>query len=175
VAVNISAQQFCDERFVDSVYTALNTHDLKHECLELEVTESLVMTDVGRVISMLKVLKDSGITIAIDDFGTGYSSLQYLQELPLNTLKIDRAFIMALDDCDPANSVANSIVQLAKLFDLETVAEGIETDKQDLKIRSLGVHHIQGFFYSKPVSACDLPGAIQQIELQNGFNQQRVA
>ncbi len=175
VAVNISAQQFSDEKFVDSVYRALSTHELNHESLELEVTESLVMTDVGRVISMLKILKESGITIAIDDFGTGYSSLQYLQELPLNTLKIDRAFIIALDDSDPASSVANSIVQLAKLFDLETVAEGIETDDQDLKIRSLGVHHIQGYLYSKPVPASNLPAAIQKIEWQSGIVQQRVA
>lgn len=179
VAVNISAQQFCDEQFVEHVFEALSTHGLNHDSLELEVTESLVMTDVGRVISLLKILKDSGITIAIDDFGTGYSSLQYLQELPLNTLKIDRAFITALDYCDPANSVANSIVQLAKLFNLETVAEGVETDEQDLKIRSLGVHSIQGYLYSKPVPACNLLVEVQnireQLDWQSSFERQRSA
>ena len=163
VAVNISAQQFSDVKFVDSVYHALDRYGLDHKSLELEVTESLVMHDVKRVVSMLNTLRNSGIKIAIDDFGTGYSSLQYLQELPLDTLKIDRAFILALDDSDPFSSVANSIVQLAKLFNLETVAEGVETDDQEYKIKSLGVHHIQGYLYSRPVTADELPAAIQNI------------
>lgn len=179
VAVNVSAQQFSDEHFVDSVYNVLNTNGLSHESLELEVTESIVMTDVARVISMLGTLKDSGIMVAIDDFGTGYSSLQYLQELPLNTLKIDRAFVLALDHCDPSHSVANSIVQLAKLFDLDTVAEGVETSDQDMKIRSLGVHHIQGYLYSKPVPASELPAVIQNLhdkaDWHNTIKQQRSA
>lgn len=179
LAVNISSQQFCDDQFVELVYSALSTHGVAHECLELEVTESLIMIDIDRVISLLCILKDSGISIAIDDFGTGYSSLQYLQKLPLNTLKIDRAFITALDSCDPGNSVANSIVQLAKLFNLETVAEGVETDEQDLKIRSLGVDYIQGYYYSKPVPACGLLTTIQsigeQLDSQNGFVQRRSA
>jgi len=170
VAVNISAQQFCDEQFVDSVTWALSSHDLSQDALELEVTESLVMNDVSRVISMLKTLKESGVTIAIDDFGTGYSSLQYLQELPLDTLKIDRAFVVALEHSDPTSSVANSIIQLASLFDLETVAEGVETPNQDQKIRSLGVDHIQGYLYSKPVAASDLPATIEQINQSMDWN-----
>ena len=175
VAVNISTQQFGDENFVDDVFESLSKYSLSHQSLELEVTESIVMSDVGRVVSILNTLKDSGIAIAIDDFGTGYSSLQYLQELPLDTLKIDRAFIVALNDSEPENSVANSIVQLARLFNLQTVAEGVETDDQNQSIRSLGVHHIQGYLYSKPVSASELTAAIKRIELQNGFSEQRAA
>ena len=179
VAINISAQQFGDNEFVDSVFGALDKYGLDPECLELEVTESIVMTDVERVIAMLKLLKESGISIAIDDFGTGYSSLQYLQKLPLNTLKIDRAFITELDNHDPDSSVANSIVQLAKLFNLETVAEGVETVDQDEKIRSLGVHHIQGYFYSRPVSAKELPAVIdhlrEQEEQRRTFHPNRAA
>ena len=163
VAVNISAQQFKDEKFTDSVHAAIKRNGLTYEKLELEVTESLVMHDISRVISMLKGLKDSGIKIAIDDFGTGYSSLQYLQELPLNTLKIDRAFILALDENEDQTSVADSIVQLARLFNLETVAEGVETDSQDAKIRALGVDQIQGFRYSKPVPAQLLPDIVKEI------------
>jgi len=179
LAVNISAQQFCDDRFVELVHTALGKHGFKYEDLELEVTESLIMTEIDRVISLLQRLKDSGISIAIDDFGTGYSSLQYLQQLPLNTLKIDRAFIIALDSCDPNDSVANSIVQLAKLFNLETVAEGVETDEQSQKIRSLGVHYIQGYLYSKPVPASELVATVerisQQVDSQDSFEQSRAA
>lgn len=163
VAVNISAQQFNDERFSETVYEAISRHGLANDKLELEITESLVMHDISRVINMLKGLQESGIKIAIDDFGTGYSSLQYLQELPLNTLKIDRAFIVALKDSDPDSSVANSIVQLAKLFNLETVAEGVETDNQDARVRALGVSQIQGYRYSKPIPSDLLPGVIATI------------
>ena len=166
VAVNISAQQFGDHEFTDSVFGVLDKHGLAPESLELEVTESIVMTDVERVIAMLKLFKESDISIAIDDFGTGYSSLQYLQKLPLDTLKIDRAFITELDNHDPGSSVANSIVQLAKLFNLETVAEGVETEDQDRKIRSLGVHHIQGYLYSRPVTAKELPAVIDHLGVQ---------
>ena len=179
VAINISAQQFGDHDFVGSVFSALDKYALDPECLELEVTESIVMTDVERVIAMLKLLKESGISIAIDDFGTGYSSLQYLQKLPLDTLKIDRAFITELENHDPDSSVANSIVQLAKLFNLETVAEGVETVDQDLKIRSLGVHHIQGYLYSRPVLAKELPAVIdhlsEQEEQRRTFHPNRAA
>ena len=166
VAVNISAQQFGNRLFVESIIDTLEKHGLLSKYLELEVTESIVMTDVERVISMLNVLKKSGVSIAIDDFGTGYSSLQYLQKLPLDTLKIDRAFITELDNHDPDKSVANSIVQLAKLFDLETVAEGVETADQDVKIRSLGVHHIQGYLYSRPVSGAELPAVLDNLTEQ---------
>ncbi|MFT6640739.1 MAG: sensor c-di-GMP phosphodiesterase-like protein [Gammaproteobacteria bacterium] len=102
-----------------------------------------------------------------------------MQQLPLNTLKTDRAFITALDACDPTNSVANSIVQLAKLFNLETVAESVETVEQELKIRSLGVHYIQGYFYSRPVPGCDLLATLQRIsqqfDSQSSFYPQRSA
>ena len=175
VAVNISPQQFGDEHFVERVCSAIDTHNLKYASLSLEVTESIVMNDVTRVIQMLKSLQNLGIDIAVDDFGTGYSSLQYLQELPLNTLKIDRAFITALDSSCADQSVANLIVQLAALFNLETVAEGVETIEQEIKVRALGVNHIQGYLYSKPVSAAELPDVILAIAKQsesNGWNDQ---
>lgn len=168
VAVNISPQQFGDEHFVERLCSEIEARGLTYSSLTLEVTESIVMHDVDRVISMLRKLQKLGIDIAVDDFGTGYSSLQYLQELPLNTLKIDRAFILALEKTDDAQrSVANSIVQLASLFNLETVAEGIETIEQELQIRSLGVHYIQGYRYSKPVDAAELPATIAAIALKH--------
>ncbi len=163
MAVNISPQQFGDEHFVEHVCAAVDQHGLSYSNLTLEVTESIVMNDVTRVIQMLKNLQNLGIDIAVDDFGTGYSSLQYLQQLPLNTLKIDRAFITALDDSGADRSVANLIVQLAALFNLETVAEGVETIEQEAQIRALGVNHIQGYLYSKPVSAAELPDVIVAI------------
>jgi len=167
VAVNISAQQFGDENFMNRVVGSIESQGISCSSLSLEVTESIVMTDVARVIEMLKSLQKIGIHIAVDDFGTGYSSLQYLQELPLNTLKIDRAFILALDNNDPNCSVANSIVQMATLFNLETVAEGVETVEQESKVRALGVDHIQGYYYSKPVLAKELPAVVAKIAQQH--------
>lgn len=166
VAVNISAQQFSDENFISRISQSLEENNLNASSLTLEVTESIVMNDISRVIALLNTLQEMGIDIAVDDFGTGYSSLQYLQELPLNTLKIDRAFITALDHCEPNCSVANSIVQMASLFNLETVAEGVETIEQDSKVRALGVNHIQGYRYSRPVSVADLTTTILEIEAQ---------
>ncbi len=163
VAVNISPQQFGDEQFVANVCRAVEHNGLSFSSLSVEVTEGIVMNDVDRVIVMLRALQDLGIDIAVDDFGTGYSSLQYLQELPLNTLKIDRAFVNALDDAGADCSVASSIVQLATLFNLETVAEGVETLEQEIMVRSLGVHHIQGYRYSRPVASAELPAVIATI------------
>lgn len=166
IAVNISAQQFSDEHFFSTAIATLHKHGLAHSRLELEVTESLLMNDLERVVSVLQNLKDTGISIAIDDFGTGYSSLQYLQTLPLNVLKIDRAFVKTLDSQQSQNSVANSIVQLAHSLGLETVAEGVETPEQDQNVRALGVNHIQGFLYSKPVPREALVQVVQDLELR---------
>ncbi len=163
LAVNISSQQFRDDKFEAKIYKALKDSGLKHSQLELEVTESLLMHDQDRVITVLHNLRQQGIKTSIDDFGTGYSSLQYLQKLPLDALKIDRAFILALDDISPADSVANSIVQMASLFNLVTVAEGVETAEQDQKIRSLGVNFIQGYRYSRPLPCDELADAIRAI------------
>ena len=163
VAVNVSPQQFGDQRFEEHVFNALQASTLENRLLELEITESVLLDDTGRVISVLSNFRQEGIKVALDDFGTGYSSLQYLQKLPLDVLKIDRAFILATDGADPENSVANTIVQLANLFNLETVAEGIETKEQDDKLRSIGVDYIQGYRYSKPVPVEQLADVIRAI------------
>lgn len=163
VAVNISAQQFQDENFIRTVLDPLDQYQVERHHLELEITESIMMTDIERVITILKELKNEGIGIAIDDFGTGYSSLQYLQNLPLNTIKIDRTFVSDLDHREASDSLANTIVQLAKHLGLKTVAEGVETTEQDTKIRSLGVDFIQGYYYSKPISAAEVPATLSRI------------
>ena len=164
VAVNISMQQFIDESFYDKVIRSTQLANLGAGFLELELTESIVMDDIGRVTDILNQLRCKGISIAIDDFGTGYSCLSHLQDLPLDTLKIDRAFIDQLDKTLPQQTVANSIVQLAVLFDLTTVAEGVENEAQRREVAKLGIDLIQGYFYSKPVSLQELPNAIRSIE-----------
>ena len=166
VAVNISPQQFAQEEFFAKVMEAIDRNELDPRYLELEVTEGVVMSDVSRVVDVLAKLRRKNIKIAVDDFGTGYSSLQYLQDLPLDTLKIDKAFIANLNRCDPFKSMANSIVQLGRAFDLDTVAEGIETEEQSQHVEALGVQFVQGYYYSKPVASDDVPAVIHRIESQ---------
>ena len=166
VAVNISAQQFADLSFFADLSDALDVSGLHSDQVELELTESMIMTDIMAVNTRLAELKNKGIKVAVDDFGTGYSSLQYLQELSLDVLKIDRAFVVALDSVDPKYSVANSIVQLARIMNLKTVAEGVESNEQCVKVRSLGVDIIQGYIYSKPVPVDELHEHLIQIRMQ---------
>jgi len=170
MAVNISPQQFNQVDFYEGIIKTLARHDLAHHHLELEVTESIVMTDVDSVVEILQKLRESDIRIAVDDFGTGYSSLQYLQDLPLDVLKIDKVFIDSMNETDSSKSVANSIVQLGKSFELETIAEGVETREQLIELVKLGVEYTQGYYYSKPVSGIEIAAVIREIEsvIQHG-------
>jgi len=163
VAVNISAQQFTQDDFEATVFDALARSDLKPGYLELEITENIVMENVSRVVAKLEKLRDQGIQIAIDDFGTGYSSLRYLEDLPLDTLKIDRSFVNKLNHNDPQHSLVNTIILMASSFGITTVVEGVETKRQLRCVVDLGCDYIQGYYYSKPVPAASLPSVINRI------------
>ena len=155
VAVNISAKQFVKEDFVETVIEALKKNRLQSEFLELEVTESIIMNDVKAVIERLKLLRKLKINIAIDDFGTGYSSLTYLQDLPLDKLKIDKSFVDKLEEnVNPA--IIKTILTLAQSLGLTTIAEGVETKKQVQILKDLGCDEIQGFYFSKPLPKEDV-------------------
>ena len=162
IAVNVCSMQFMRADFIDYVVTTYEKHSLDPSFLELEITESVLVDDVQRVIDNCHRLRELQVKVAIDDFGTGYSSLSYLQELPVDTLKIDRAFVSGLKDAGN-KSVAKTIVKLAQSCGLETVAEGVESVEQSTIIRELGCDYIQGYFYSKPVSAAQLPDTIKAI------------
>jgi len=163
LGINVAAPQFMNKRFGEIVLKALDLHQIAPEQLQLEVTESVFMNDLDVVLANLNMLRASGIRIAIDDFGTGFSSLQYLQDLPLDVLKIDRAFINKLNSENMLNSLANTIVLLAGRFGLETVAEGVETLEQLNLVRQLDCDLVQGYYFSKPVTASQLPGVIHGI------------
>lgn len=162
VAVNVCALQFMKADFVEYVMRTCETHDVDYSFLELEITESVLVNDVQQVIDTCHKLRNLGIRVAIDDFGTGYSSLSYLQDLPVDTLKIDRAFITGLSD-STSKSVARTIVMLAESCGLETVAEGVETFEQLEMVHELGCNYIQGYYYSKPVSPENIPQTIEAI------------
>ena len=154
VAVNVSVPQFRDPNFVSNVKGTLAEYGVSPENIELEVTESIVMDEPEIVIEALKELKEHGLDIAIDDFGTGFSSLSYLQKLPLNRIKIDRAFVK--DIPEDSGAIAELIVSLGKKLGLNTIAEGIETEEQANSLLFMGCEEAQGFMFAKPMPLTEL-------------------
>ena len=164
VAVNVSPAQFMLTDFVDQVIAILERHDIDANCLELELTESVVMYDMKSVVANLQRLRDAGVRIAIDDFGTGYSSLSYLHDLPVDVLKIDRAFLAQLDGRNDRKSLVNIIILMATGLGLETVVEGVEEPEELEIVSRLGCDFVQGYYYSKPVKSRELSAVIEKIE-----------
>jgi diguanylate cyclase (GGDEF)-like protein/PAS domain S-box-containing protein len=165
LSVNLSALQLVKHDFVDDILEVLKDNGLSGECLELEITEHVVLTDVESVIQKLRRLSSHGITVAIDDFGTGYSSLSYLQRLPVHTLKIDRSFLQEVAEGRKGSSIVAGIISMAKGLNLNIVAEGVETEYQRLYLESLGCPEMQGFLFSRPI---DEAGA-RELLLANPF------
>ena len=157
VAVNISPEQFYAGSVTTDVYHALQLSSLPASRLELEVTESSVLKDSESVHVQLLALQELGCGIALDDFGTGYSSLAYLWKFPFSKLKIDRAFIAAMDKTPVARGILESILGLAKHVGLKVTAEGIETPEQQKVLANLGAHFLQGFHFGQPLSEAELP------------------
>lgn len=153
VAVNLSARQFVQTDLVQTIGQILEDTKLPPQCLEIELTESLVMTDVERAIGILRRLKSLGLQLSIDDFGTGYSSLSYLKRFPIDVLKIDRSFVrdITVDPDDAA--IATSIITLAHSLKLHVIAEGVETDAQLAFLRRHQCDQMQGYQFSRPVPA----------------------
>jgi EAL domain-containing protein (putative c-di-GMP-specific phosphodiesterase class I) len=138
---------------VENVLRILAECGLKPEHLELELTESILMKDVDITTMLLRWLDKNGIRIAIDDFGTGYSSLMYLKRFPISTLKIDRSFIQDMIGNADNTALVTAITSLAKDLKLSVVAEGVETQDQLQFLRTLKCDEIQGFLFSKPITA----------------------
>jgi len=156
VSVNLSTIQFARADFVDSVLHAVEHHRIKPENLELEITESLLMRDIGEVIAALRRLREAGIRISIDDFGTGYSSLGYLKQFPVDSLKIDRSFVKDLLISSDDAAICSAIIAMARELKLTTVAEGVEVVEQLEFLRRQGCDQIQGFLFSKPLPPAQL-------------------
>jgi diguanylate cyclase (GGDEF)-like protein/PAS domain S-box-containing protein len=155
IAVNVSAIQLKQQHFVDLVRSILNETGLQPEYLELELTENVVLSSM-EVVKSAAALKNLGVTIAIDDFGTGYSSLGYLRKLPLDRLKIDRSFIQNIKSSDDDEVLVRAIIAVANNLHLEVLAEGVETQIQIDFLKNYKCNEIQGYIYSKPLSAVDL-------------------
>jgi EAL domain-containing protein (putative c-di-GMP-specific phosphodiesterase class I) len=153
VAVNLSTRQIASGGIVALVVEVLEETGLTPSLLELEITESIAMSDIEYVIETLLALKKLGVTIAMDDFGTGYSSLSYLKRLPLDILKVDQSFIrnLTVDAGDAA--ITRTVVAMAHSFGMQVVAEGVETIEQRDWLRELGCEVAQGYLYAKPLPA----------------------
>jgi diguanylate cyclase (GGDEF)-like protein/PAS domain S-box-containing protein len=153
VSVNISAQQLARVEIVDEVRSALRSSGLDPRCLMLEITESLMISDVELVIERLGALRKLGVRIAIDDFGTAYSSLNYILQLPIDVLKIDKRFIDSVDRDDQESRLTAAMIGLARVLDLRCVAEGVERPGQRERLEELGCDYAQGFLLGRPMNA----------------------
>lgn len=156
MAVNLSALQFNRADFYDSVINTVATYQIPAHLLELELTESILMDDMSYAIDVLQRFRDAHITICLDDFGTGFSSLSYLQRLPVQKLKIDRAFVADLDQHASSFSIVQGIVAMADQLAISAVAEGIETEQQAATLRAMGCPLAQGFLFARPMPMAEL-------------------
>ncbi|MBT9612570.1 MAG: EAL domain-containing protein [Burkholderiales bacterium] len=153
IAVNVSPIQLRQKDFVSMVARVINGGENAAVKLELEITESLIMQDIGANIQKLRGIREMGIEVAIDDFGTGYSSLSYIAKLPVNVLKIDRAFIINMVNNADDLSIVSTIISLAHSLNLRVIAEGVETEEQANLLRLLKCNEIQGYLFSPAVPA----------------------
>ena len=153
VSVNISARQFSDGQLGTRIATILKDTGLPPACLELELTESILMREVCEAMQILDGLKNLGLSIAVDDFGTGYSSLNYLKQFPIDVLKIDRTFVDGLPSGEQDAQIARAIIAMAHSLNLAVIAEGVETQKQLDFLREHGCDEVQGYLFGRPMPA----------------------
>jgi diguanylate cyclase (GGDEF)-like protein/PAS domain S-box-containing protein len=162
VAVNVSAVQFRQEAFCEMVKRILNETALDPRLLELELTESLLLSNQDVVFKVLGELKSMGVSLAIDDFGTGYSSLSYLKQFPVSKLKIDRSFICDLAANNDDEAITAAIINMAKCLNLAVTAEGVETEEQLSLLRARGCDEVQGYLFSKPLPIDDVAAKLRE-------------
>lgn len=169
VAVNLSARQF-DTQLPERIDILLKRYDIDPRLLRLEVTESLLVRSIDKVLPIMNKLVAMGLALSLDDFGTGYSSLAYLKKLPISTLKIDRSFVIGIPGDGNDCAIARAIVTMGQQMRQEIVAEGVETAEQMIFLRGLGCDQLQGYLFSPPVTADDFFAMVRvdrRLELQH--------
>ena len=162
IAVNLSARNLVDGDFPDQVAGLLERWEIEPDLLEFEITESAMLTDPGRTRLILERLSSMGIRLSIDDFGTGYSSLAYLKRLPVNEIKVDRSFVMNMDEDEDDATIVRSTIDLGRNLGLDVVAEGVESEQVWERLRTLGCTAAQGYYLSRPVPASELQAWLEQ-------------
>lgn len=172
VSVNLSAPQLDDAQFCNKVARCLNRYELDPSQLELELTESIIMKHVDQTIRLLEQLDQMGVHLSVDDFGTGYSSLSYLKRFPLNKLKIDQSFVREICvDPDDA-TICRTIISMAENLNLTVIAEGVEEADQLAMLAEFGCHQYQGYLFSRPVPAEQIPALFTNTEQPGLWNYQ---
>ncbi len=156
VAVNISAAQFKGNGLVSAVTEALAQAGLPPRRLELEITETALLTDSEATIGILRELRSMGVRIAMDDFGTGYSSLGYIRSFPFDKIKIDRRFVADIETSSDCKAIVRAVTGLGIDLGMSTTAEGVETESQLAHLRAAGCDQVQGYLFSRPIPACDV-------------------
>jgi len=167
LGVNISGRQFREQDLPDVVADAITEVDVDATNLDLELTESMLMADGEGTLKMLRALSHLGVTLSIDDFGTGYSSLAYLKRFPVDTIKIDRAFVRDLDQDEDGRAIANAIISLAHSLSMKTIAEGVESETQAATLARYGCDEIQGYLIGRPLPAAEFLSFVGKYDALN--------
>lgn len=154
VSVNVSGRQFASGTFLDDLRTSLAATGVKPERVKLEITESLLM-NYAHALDWIRDARDQGVRIALDDFGTGYSSLSYLLHFPIDTLKVDRAFVEHMHEDARSSSLVAAIVNMAHTLSFDVVAEGIEEAEQSAALADMGCEFAQGYRYARPLPSSE--------------------
>ena len=162
ICVNISSRQFAHHEFVSTVESILEDIPVAYGSLKLEITEGVIMRQPEMVATRLTKLKDLGVKLSVDDFGTGYSSLSYLQSFPVDTLKVDRSFVMRMGHPD-SREIVKTIVMLAHNLGLDVVAEGVETEAQAQLLKAMDCEFVQGYYYSRPIEHNKASQMLQEL------------
>lgn len=161
IGVNVTPTQLMNPQLVSTVARILKETNLNPQCLELEITESVLITEADTTLENLYKLKSLGVHLSVDDFGTGYSGLSYLTQLPVDALKIDQHFVREISKGHQSKAIIKAVVGMALTMGLRVTAEGVESQEQALLLRDLGCHEGQGFFYSKPLSSGNMEQYLQ--------------
>jgi diguanylate cyclase (GGDEF)-like protein/PAS domain S-box-containing protein len=170
ISVNISALQFRQPEFIDQVLAAIDRTGANPRNLRLELTESMLVENIEEVIVKMTELKSHGLSFALDDFGTGYSSLTYLKRLPLDQLKIDRAFVHDILVDSTSGAIAQTVISLGRAMNLSVLAEGVETDEQIRFLSDLGCHAFQGYLFSHPLPLEEFMAFFHQFQADTNFS-----
>lgn len=164
IAVNVSPMQMRNEALLTQVINALAASSVAPERLELEITENLLLHECDAHTRMMHRLRSFGVRIALDDFGTGYSSLNYLRSFPFDKLKIDRSFVRDLASKEESLSIVDMLLWLGREFAMETIAEGVENERQFAALQAMGCDQVQGYLFGRPIPAALIPASVRAKE-----------
>jgi EAL domain-containing protein (putative c-di-GMP-specific phosphodiesterase class I) len=175
MAVNVSAVEFRDETFLQGVFAILSQTGMDPRSLELELTESVLMTQAESTSSILQALQEKGVKVAVDDFGAGYSSLSYLTKFPVDALKIDQSFVRQIDKSGDDTTIVTAVIAMARSLRLRVIAEGVETLKELEFLRARQCDEAQGYYFSRPLPAQHFAKLLRSGILKAPFAAQRRA